>query len=239
MHTSMLMLGWQRRLSSTFSMLFPVPWQAGSGRVSLVRFGILGRHFAEGWRKKGSCLRVEAFLAGIWVWEQLLCECVCVCVRAGVWVLKLLPSTAPIRSQSSNNKQGNRNNNYGHLGLGDVIFFLVIISTFAIATALDSPQDTKFLGLAALLSRQHNLSSFKKHTYLSVIHMYVCVCIRVTVLCTIRRWSPLSNLLTCTRPHSYIECGSLTHLSRQHFLLFPMKTQSTVKSNNIHISSRH
>lgn len=105
---------------------------------------------------------------------------VCVCVRAGVWVLKLLPSTAPIRSQSSNNKQGNRNNNYGHLGLGDVIFFLlVIISTFAIATALDSPQDTKFLGLAALLSRQHNLSSFKKHTDLSVIHMYVCMYVYV------------------------------------------------------------
>lgn len=123
LHTSMLMLGWQRRLSSTFSLLFPVPWQAGSGRVSLVRFGILGRHFAEGRGKKGSCLRVEAFLAGIWVWEQLLCECMCVCVCAGVWVLKLLPSTAPIRSKGSNNKQGNRNNNYGHLGLGDVIFF--------------------------------------------------------------------------------------------------------------------
>lgn len=58
-----------------------------------------------------------------------------VCVCAGVWVMKLLPSTAPTSSKSSNNKQGNRNNNYGHLGLGDVIFFLVIISTFEISTA--------------------------------------------------------------------------------------------------------
>lgn len=44
-------------------------------------------------------------------------------VCALVWVLKLLLSTAPIRSSSSNNKQGNRNNNYGHLGLGEIIFF--------------------------------------------------------------------------------------------------------------------
>lgn len=73
LHTSMLMLACLAAASvvDILSLPLPLPWQAGSGRVSLVRFGILGRHFVGG-------RRVD------WGWEQLLTECPRVCAGVGV-----------------------------------------------------------------------------------------------------------------------------------------------------------
>lgn len=128
-----------------------------------------------------------------------------------VRVLKLLLSTAPIRGS-------NRNNNYGHLGLGEIIFFSVIISTFfTIVTVLDFPQDSKWHLLRSYEGKIicQTLKKLGTHT-----HTYVYTLVY-----------PMQ--MESIQPHT-----PLTHLSRQHLLLIFMQTQFTVKFSSTHMSSR-
>lgn len=119
-----------------------------------------------------------------------------------VWVLKLLLSTAPIRSSSSNNKQGNRNNNYGHLGLGEIIFFFrnyIYIfhncHSFGFSTRLKVA-----LAFAALKATQF----VKLWGNWFHIYMHITLCMSAPrlwyILC---RWGPLSNLQTCNYIYIY------------------------------------